>query len=332
MKPGIPWSVKGIDEDARVAAKGAARRSGMTLGEWLNAVILESADEPGAARPARLEDIAQQVARMMKEEPEPESALLRRILDRISTGERRAVDALGLISDQLGSLGEQISRQRRDESADESERRMRGLFDTLRAETASRHEADALRVAIEQVSARVAQGQDMRPLADIEARLGAAFERIDRAEQGLGRLSRVEADIEALSEQLATMPAAAQEGIEHLREAFAQLSGRLADCEIAVARGKPGLHEDDADDFIAAARRAVAAKSSGVKMRSSGPSRGAIFASVILLAAITAFAMGWVMQPAAKAHYSGSSGVWGELMDLSQHRTGARQLAMNLAQ
>ena len=67
-------------------------------------------------------------------------------------------------------------------------------------------------------------------------------------------------------------------------------------------------------------------------MRSSGPSRGAIFASVILLAAITAFAMGWVMQPAAKAHYSGSSGVWGELMDLSQHRTGARQLAMNLAQ
>jgi len=45
MKPGIPWSVKGIDNEAREAAKHAARRSGMTLGEWLNTVIREQADE-----------------------------------------------------------------------------------------------------------------------------------------------------------------------------------------------------------------------------------------------------------------------------------------------
>ena len=44
MKPGIPWSVKGIEQQAREAAKQAARQSGMTIGEWLNSVILESAD------------------------------------------------------------------------------------------------------------------------------------------------------------------------------------------------------------------------------------------------------------------------------------------------
>lgn len=41
---GNPWSVKGIDPRARAIAKSAARREGMTLGEWLNKVILD--DEP----------------------------------------------------------------------------------------------------------------------------------------------------------------------------------------------------------------------------------------------------------------------------------------------
>ncbi|MEE2565911.1 peptidoglycan-binding protein [Hyphobacterium marinum] len=41
MSSGAPWSVKGIDPRARSRAKSAARREGMTLGEWLNRVILD---------------------------------------------------------------------------------------------------------------------------------------------------------------------------------------------------------------------------------------------------------------------------------------------------
>ena len=82
MKPGIPWSVKGIEPETREAAKDAARRSGMTLGEWLNTKILDSAEEvepapvarhqrPSAARgetSIRLEDIAEQLARIARRE------------------------------------------------------------------------------------------------------------------------------------------------------------------------------------------------------------------------------------------------------------------------
>ena len=84
MKPGLPWSVKGIEPDAREAAKLAARRSGMTLGEWLNSTIMEQADgtdtppppvlsrtrtaidaAPAFERAAnRLEDIAEKLARI----------------------------------------------------------------------------------------------------------------------------------------------------------------------------------------------------------------------------------------------------------------------------
>ncbi len=42
MRPGVPWSVKGIEPEAREAAKQAARRAGVTLGAWLNQVIMES--------------------------------------------------------------------------------------------------------------------------------------------------------------------------------------------------------------------------------------------------------------------------------------------------
>lgn len=45
MKPGIPWSVKGIEPEVREAAKHAARRAGMTLGEWLNGVILDQNEQ-----------------------------------------------------------------------------------------------------------------------------------------------------------------------------------------------------------------------------------------------------------------------------------------------
>jgi localization factor PodJL len=47
MNKAVPWSVKGVDFDARTAAKEAARRAGMTLGEWLNSVIAEQAAEQG---------------------------------------------------------------------------------------------------------------------------------------------------------------------------------------------------------------------------------------------------------------------------------------------
>ena len=50
---GGPWSVKGIDPKAREMAKDLARRSGMTLGEWINQMILEGddEDEPQPVRP-----------------------------------------------------------------------------------------------------------------------------------------------------------------------------------------------------------------------------------------------------------------------------------------
>lgn len=56
MTAGAPWSVKGIDPKAREVAKDLARRSGMTLGEWLNRVILEDDVPEEVASQAEIQD------------------------------------------------------------------------------------------------------------------------------------------------------------------------------------------------------------------------------------------------------------------------------------
>ena len=47
MSRAIPWSIKGVDPDAREAARDAALREGMTLGQWLKQTIEIHAAEKG---------------------------------------------------------------------------------------------------------------------------------------------------------------------------------------------------------------------------------------------------------------------------------------------
>src|SRR5262245_58005413 len=80
MNFGFPWSVKGVRPDARRNAEEAARRAGLPLNDWLNAVILDQAASQGI-RPSsrnhhgdetadnlsdlrlRLDDLARQITR-----------------------------------------------------------------------------------------------------------------------------------------------------------------------------------------------------------------------------------------------------------------------------
>ncbi len=69
MSKVVPWSVKGVDFDAREAAKEAARRSGMPVGEWLNGVIADHANARGVhvddvGDDERIAAVSKRIARM----------------------------------------------------------------------------------------------------------------------------------------------------------------------------------------------------------------------------------------------------------------------------
>jgi localization factor PodJL len=51
MRPGVPWNVKGIEAEAREVAQQAARRAGVSLGEWLSGLIMEGRAGPVGAYP-----------------------------------------------------------------------------------------------------------------------------------------------------------------------------------------------------------------------------------------------------------------------------------------
>ncbi|MGE3830707.1 MAG: peptidoglycan-binding protein [Parvibaculaceae bacterium] len=140
MKPGIPWSVKGIDSQAREAAKDAARRSGMTLGEWLNTVIMGQS-EPGASAPQlapavqraqaradqditeKLDTLSRQLSRLVnrdqettagrvyetQQSPESDSALVSNVIARIDANERQAIAAFAEVEQRLEALSQQLA-------------------------------------------------------------------------------------------------------------------------------------------------------------------------------------------------------------------------------
>jgi localization factor PodJL len=85
MKLGVPWSVKGIRPEARETAREAARRSGMSLGDWLNTIIIQQAEEEGVQAPSidddddgdelstvhqRLDDITRRIEKLGRSGPE----------------------------------------------------------------------------------------------------------------------------------------------------------------------------------------------------------------------------------------------------------------------
>lgn len=133
MKPGIPWSVKGIDSEAREAAKHAARRSGMTLGEWLNTVIREQAEDGEPRRPAprnaaldiqsKLDHLSEQLTRMANRDqdtaagrfyerarPAPAEHSLADILARVEASERQATESFAHFGERLDSLGDKLAK------------------------------------------------------------------------------------------------------------------------------------------------------------------------------------------------------------------------------
>lgn len=72
MGSGMTWSVRGIEDEARERALEAARRSGMTVGEWLNSVIMDRREgsdrghDGGGKRSLerRLEELSERLERL----------------------------------------------------------------------------------------------------------------------------------------------------------------------------------------------------------------------------------------------------------------------------
>jgi localization factor PodJL len=131
MVSASPWSVKGVEPEAREAAKIAARRAGMTLGQWLNQTIRRSAAEQlaGPLKPSQeiarydpamergsagYDDAGDPAPRAHPPAPTTEAIFesIRRLATRIEETETRTRATVEPLADRVGQLSEQVEQVR----------------------------------------------------------------------------------------------------------------------------------------------------------------------------------------------------------------------------
>jgi localization factor PodJL len=250
MTAAAPWSVKGIDPKAREVAKELARRSGMTLGEWLNRVILEddmpedvtseahfnarpfrTAIEPVksymptpsfTARPDELGRIAFALDRLTDriEASETRTGLaisgvehsVRHAMARIETAEREHL----AVATRFDAAAEQLAA----EQARASDRMRR-----VETELSGPRSAEALKVLEEQISrvgGQIADSEERArsTLAGLEARLA-------NAEAGEDPAAVIDEVVSRLAQRLADAEARTGDALESLRDSLAQLDQRM---------------------------------------------------------------------------------------------------------
>src|SRR5580704_14317256 len=121
MRAELPWNVAGIPPEAREAARAAARREGLSVGEWLTRRILRSLSSDMGEEP-----LPMPFDRATLERPNldswglPQSPAARRdaddMLARVGHGEIEGSESYRRIEDQLRNVGRRLDNAERGQS------------------------------------------------------------------------------------------------------------------------------------------------------------------------------------------------------------------------
>jgi localization factor PodJL len=254
MTSAVPWSVKGIDPKTREIAKDLARRSGMTLGEWLTHVISE--DNGDDAPPSSL-------ARKSADRPASENRTPRRGGDDIE----RVLETLQDLSQRFDtSAREQAETTARFEHAiaelkadqDKVSHRLRtaslGVVDEGKVETLR-----ALEGALNKVAGHLAagEGRQREALATVRRELGEEMARVadqmnrrvlEVEDRGADAIAQVGAEVTRVASvvelRLRRADDVQAEALEKLGAEIARITERLSDRISASERRAASAVED----------------------------------------------------------------------------------------
>lgn len=266
MTAATPWSVKGIDPKAREVAKDLARRSGMTLGEWLNRMILEdegpedAVSEADLARrpaPAYFESLRRETDAPRRveaaEHPADEMGRIAIALDRLSERLEASEGRTGLAINGVehsvraalarieAAEREHIAVAARFEGAVEEvagqQTRMTERLRRIEDEAAGPRSVEAMRAlegALGKVANHLYEGETRT--RDMLGALEARMERVE-AQGGSESPGLIEEVVGRVSNRLSEAEGRTAEALENLRASFASLDGRLNTVEAGEAPG-----------------------------------------------------------------------------------------------
>ncbi|PJK29161.1 SEL1-like repeat protein [Minwuia thermotolerans] len=279
MKAGAPWSVKGVELDARETAKAKARAAGMTLGQWLNRAIVE-ADKPAPPAPAPQGGGSLETARVMRAIAE-----LARRVDQLRDAGGSAIPEAARLEAALDDIGERVDRMARALPAPEQQidqpRLERGLLtivrrlDELDRKTSEQTDLTPLREGLSRLEQRIGGApEDRAGLEDVRRAVTELAERLDAPPGAGGETAELKAIVERQAED-----------IRKLMNGMVNIAAKIDEVEAAVkdtGHGLPAPRDADArpDQFaeeLAALRRELAERDS-----QTGPAgRDAAFAAML---------------------------------------------------
>ena len=267
MRAELPWNVAGIPPEAREAARAAARREGLSVGEWLTRRILRSlsSDMGEETQPMPFE-------RATLDRPNldawglPQSAAARRetddILARVSPGELDSSDSYRRIEDQLRNVGRRLDNAERSQS--ESTRAMSQA--TTEINVASREQAQAfeqlgtqvlgLSERLERLERHVAQDPIKDAVKGLHQGLSRLADQIGQtASHSATQISAVAGNLEQLAARLDQSRADAETATRALEGRMVSAENTLGQANILIEKADTAAR--DLETRVAAAETAL---------------------------------------------------------------------------
>lgn len=252
------WSLRGVDPRAREAARTAARKEGVTVGEWINRQLLQ--DE--AAR-RRSEDPAAKGQGKPASKPDDIEAIawaLDRLSRRIEAAEHRSTLAITGIDQSVLSVITRL--QNAEEAQGDTARRYDGAIDTLR-ETQS-----ALAARIAELESDAAGERNLEALKSLEAALARVASQVSEVEErSAKRLGALEGSVNKADKGAQRAEKLAADAAKKAEEAVlkAETAASEAKNELGKLRTDVGARSDALAHSVAAHDAAQSDRSAGIE-------------------------------------------------------------------
>jgi len=228
-----PWSVKGIDSRAREVAREAAREEGMTLGAYLNRLILEegmdnqdgqsNGNQSNASATPLRDTTKTRTAQQKSGSHDPSATALDRLTRRIEAAEARSTLAITGIDQSVVGL---LSRL---ENAEHNQQAMGGHFEGVMDDVKKTY--DALDIKVQKIEADDSSATNLRALKALEDALGKLA-------------SHVYEENELVSEETSAIKARLETGLSDLNDRIGSIDGQIENkLEMATADVRQAISE-----------------------------------------------------------------------------------------
>ena len=239
-----PWSVKGIDSKAREAALQAARSEGLTLGDYLNRLLLEAEAEGESGAPSNApSETANQGPSQEAHQPTGIMAL-DQLAKRIEATEARSSLAISNVDHSVNALIARLENNEKSQSAIE------GRVDMASDEL--REAQDYLKRRIDRIEADDSSHQSLRALKSLESAIERLAGRVEETRSSseasktdlTQRLDSVDSQLSSVNESVDAKVAELNSSVEStLEKAASQVEKAVSEAELRTEGAARHLSE-----------------------------------------------------------------------------------------